>query len=110
MKQSDLNNPGPTSLFVFLDMRQDSIDMGNFATDMDGWPGQPARYGFFDLPGFYHHFAGGFSFADGHSEIRRWRDSRTTPPLVAEGNINDWFSSPNNVDVAWMQERTTRPR
>src|ERR1051325_2887604 len=64
-KQSDLANPGPSSLFVFLDMRQDSIDMGNFATDMDGWPGNSARYGFFDLPGSWHHLACGFSFADG---------------------------------------------
>jgi hypothetical protein len=109
-KQSDLINPGPSSIFVFLDMRQDSIDMGNFAADMAGWPDQPASYGFFDLPGFYHHLACGFSFADGHSEMRRWRDGRTMPPLVPEGYVNDWFASPDNPDVAWLQERATRPK
>ena len=110
MKQPDLVDPGPAKVFVFLDMREDSIDMGNFGTRMAGWPDQPAWYGFYDLPGYYHHFACGFSFADGHSEIRKWRDSRTTPPLVPNGFINDTFTSPDNLDVAWLQERSTRPR
>jgi len=109
-KQTELFDPGPAYVFVFLDMREDSIDMGNFAARMAGWPDQPSLYGFYDLPGFYHHFACGFSFADGHSEIRRWRDGRTTPPLVTGGGfINDNFSSPDNPDVAWLQERSTRP-
>jgi prepilin-type N-terminal cleavage/methylation domain-containing protein len=110
LKQPELADPGASKVFVFLDMREDSIDMGNFATRMAGWPNDGASYGFFDLPGYYHHLACGFSFADGHSEIRRWRDTRTTPLLVMNGFINDQFSSPNNQDVAWLQERTTRPK
>ena len=110
LKPSELHDPGPANVFVFLDMREDSIDMGNFGTRMAGWPDQPGSYGFYDLPGFYHHRACGFSFADGHSEIRRWRDDRTMPPIVQGGYVNDSFSSPNNVDVRWLQERSTRPR
>lgn len=110
MKQSDLSDPGAEKIFVFLDMREDSIDMGNFATCMAGWPNEPERYAFFDLPGHHHHRACGFSFADGHSEIRRWRDDRTMPPLVRGGMINDSFSSPNNPDVAWLQEHSTRKK
>ncbi len=110
LKQSDLVNPGPSRTFVFLDMRQDSIDMGNFATDMAGWFNQPASYGFFDLPGSYHGRAGGFSFADGHAEIHSWQDNRTMPPLVPEGSVNDWFASPNNPDVAWLQQHATWPK
>jgi prepilin-type N-terminal cleavage/methylation domain-containing protein len=110
LKPSELCDPGPAHIFVFLDMREDSIDMGNFGTRMAGWPDQPKDYGFYDLPGFYHHLAAGFSFADGHSEIHRWRDSRTMPPIVQGGFVNDSFSSPNNVDVRWLQERSTRPR
>jgi len=108
-KQTELNVPGPSKVFVFLDMREDSIDMGNFATRMAGWPGDTSRYGFYDLPGYYHHLAAGFSFADGHSEIKRWRDGRTMPALVPGGFVNDNFSSPNNPDVAWLQEHSTRP-
>lgn len=108
-KMSDLHTPGPVWIFVFLDMREDSIDMGNFATRMAGWPNQPQLYGFYDLPGFYHHQACGFSFADGHSEMRRWRDARTMPPLVSGGLVHDTFASPHNPDVAWLQMRSTRP-
>jgi prepilin-type N-terminal cleavage/methylation domain-containing protein len=109
-KQTALADPGPSKIFVFLDMREDSIDMGNFATKMAGWPDNPDLYGFFDLPGFYHSLSGGFSFADGHSEIHRWRDSRTMPPIVESGLINDHFSSTNNQDVAWLQDHATRPK
>jgi prepilin-type N-terminal cleavage/methylation domain-containing protein/prepilin-type processing-associated H-X9-DG protein len=108
-KQSELANPGPSHVFVFLDMRQDSINMGNFAVDMAGWFNEPASYGFFDLPGFYHGQACGFSFADGHSEIHPWRDTRTMPPLTPESFMSG-FASPNNSDVAWLQERATRPK
>jgi prepilin-type N-terminal cleavage/methylation domain-containing protein len=110
LKQPELQVPGPSKVFVFLDMREDSIDMGNFGTRMAGWPDQPSRYGFYDLPGFYHHLACGFSFADGHSEFRRWRDPRTTPPIVPGGLIPDQFTTPDNPDVAWLQDHATRPK
>jgi prepilin-type N-terminal cleavage/methylation domain-containing protein len=109
-KQPQLVVPGPTKVFVFLDMREDSIDMGNFGTRMAGWPDQPSQYGFYDLPGFYHHLSCGFSFADGHSEIHRWRDDRTMPALVQGGMVPDTFESPDNQDVAWLQDHATRPK
>jgi len=107
-KLSDLTDPGPARTWLFLDMREDSIDIGNFATDMTGWPDAPGSVGFYDLPGMYHHRACGFSFADGHAELKKWRDDRTMPPLVTGGMVNDGFRSPNNLDVAWLQERATR--
>ncbi len=110
LRQPELQVPGPSKVFVFLDMREDSIDMGNFGTRMAGWPDQPSQYGFYDLPGSYHHLACGFSFADGHSEFRRWRDPRTMPPLVQGGLIPDQFESPGNPDVAWLQDHATRPK
>ncbi|HEV2392220.1 MAG TPA: prepilin-type N-terminal cleavage/methylation domain-containing protein [Verrucomicrobiae bacterium] len=108
--QAALSNPGASKIFVFLDMRADSIDIGNFATRMTGWPDQPQLYGFYDLPGDYHNLGCGFSFADGHSEMRRWRDGRTVPPLVDGVEVNDWFDSPNDADVAWLQDHATRPK
>lgn len=105
---NEMIDPGPSRTFVFMDMREDSIDIGNFATDMRGWPDQPRLTGFFDLPASYHNGAGGFSFADGHSEIKRWVDPRTTPPLVKGGLIPDIGPSPNNRDIIWLQERSTR--
>lgn len=108
LRMSDMTHPGPSKTFVFLDMREDSIDVGNFATDMTGWPDAPDDVRFYDYPGSYHHRAGGLSFADGHSEIHRWRDERTMPPLVRDGSILDMLSSSNNQDVTWLQEHATR--
>ena len=109
-KYHELSNPGHSKVFVFLDMRQDSTDMGNFAVNMAGWPDLPLLYSFWDLPGFYHHGSAGFSFADGHSEMKRWRDSRTMPPLNPNRSVNDIFLSQGNVDVAWLQDHATRPK
>jgi len=109
-KMSDLAI-GPTMTWLFLDMREDSIDMGNFLTKMRGFsPRNPNLYGFFDLPAFYHGRAGGFSFADGHSEIRRWVDARSMPLLKKGTGIVDDITTAGNLDVAWLQERATRPK
>lgn len=108
LKMSDMTDPGPAQTFVFLDMRQDSIDIGNFAPNMAGWPDHPERNAFYDLPGSYHNRAGGFSFADGHAEIKRWQDDRTMPALLPESEIGDQYSSPNNPDITWLQARSTR--
>jgi len=107
LKMADMTDPGPTRTFVFLDMREDSIDVGNFAPDMTGWPDAPDQIGFYDLPASYHHRAGGLSFADGHAEIRRWVDDRTMPPLVRDGNVADQVRSPYNYYVIWLQEHST---
>ena len=108
LKLADFVAPGPADTFLLLDMREDSIDWGNFATDMRGWPDHPEQAGFYDLPGSYHHRAGGFSFVDGHAEIKRWMDDRTMPPLVLGGQVIDQLSSANNPDVAWLQAHATR--
>jgi prepilin-type N-terminal cleavage/methylation domain-containing protein/prepilin-type processing-associated H-X9-DG protein len=110
-KLTQITDPPPTKTFVFLDMREDSIDMGNFATSMAGFsPRNPAQYEFWDLPGFYHNRGCGFSFADGHSEMKKWLDDRTMPPLKTGGTINDRLPSGNNKDVEWLQDKATRPK
>ena len=116
-KYSDLNTPGPEKIFVFLDEREDAINWGNFYTDMSGSPtlstsGNPAAYMLADMPGTYHGNACGFSFADNHAELRKWRDPRTCPPVKSESLIFNGYTetpSPGNLDVAWLQDRSTCP-
>ncbi|MDD5140797.1 MAG: prepilin-type N-terminal cleavage/methylation domain-containing protein [Verrucomicrobiales bacterium] len=108
LKTGEFINPGPSEIFLLLDMREDSIDWGNFATDMRGWPDDPAQDNFYDLPGSYHHRAGGFSFVDGHAEIKHWQDDRTMPHVVNSGLIPDQYACPNNPDVFWLQQHATR--
>jgi type II secretory pathway pseudopilin PulG len=110
-KTTDLTAPGPANTFVFIDMRPESINWGNFAIDMTGFPNQPASYRFDqDKPGIFHNFGASVSFADGRAEIHRWKDARTAPPLPAQAQSTSAIPSPNNVDIAWLQARATSPK
>jgi len=107
---------GGSGIFVFLDMRPDSADLPNFGICMDGYPapgvsaGGTDMYRFWDMPGIQHAGACTFSFADGHTEIRKWKDPRTLVPLTAPpASFNDTAMSPGNMDIGWIQERATRP-
>jgi prepilin-type N-terminal cleavage/methylation domain-containing protein len=111
-KTSDLVDPGPSSTLLFWDEREDAINLGNFGIDMTGYRNRPGLAQFNqDFPGSYHNRAGGLSFTDGHAEIRRWLDPRTTPPLRKNTNwlaIVGIIPSPNNPDLIWLQDRATR--
>jgi prepilin-type N-terminal cleavage/methylation domain-containing protein/prepilin-type processing-associated H-X9-DG protein len=111
-------SPGPAKLWIFLDKREDCVNWGNFGTVMAGYPGIPTSlqnaYTFhLDIPGCYHNRSAGFSFADGHSETHRWLDGRTPPPMHYQ--VVWWangltISCPYSKDVAWLQDRSTRPK
>jgi prepilin-type processing-associated H-X9-DG protein len=112
-KLSDMVDPGPTKIWVLMDEREDRINWGNAFTDMTGYPDAPSQWRFhYDYPGSYHNRACGFSFADGHAEIKKWRDDRTCPPIVIGGSWNavEYVASPRNPDIFWMQERSTRKK
>ena len=107
-KDSDFVDPGPSNTFVFLDEREDSINDGMFVVDMGGFPGDGTAYRIVDIPASYHNGSGGFSFADGHSEIKKWQDARTVEAFQ-KGTVTPYNRPcPNNPDIQWMQERSTR--
>ncbi len=106
-KTSDLTSPGPSRTWVFLDEREDSINDGEFVVGMSGYPDQPRNWTIVDYPGSYHNGAGELSFADGHSEIHKWKDSRTMPALKIGQGLPLRASSPSNPDVLWLMERST---
>ena len=95
-KQSDITAPAPSQCWVLIDENPLSINDGWFVcdpNDKNTWP---------DVPASYHNGAGGLSFADGHSEIKKWRD-QTVLHLSAPGSARD----PASNDLQWLQERTT---
>jgi prepilin-type N-terminal cleavage/methylation domain-containing protein/prepilin-type processing-associated H-X9-DG protein len=103
LKLSQMTKPGPANTFVILDECA-GINDGFFATHMAGYdPYTPSLWNFGDIPATYHNNAGSFSFADGHSEIHKWRDSRTVTAQLFD-------TSPNNADLAWLQDHATRKR
>jgi len=109
-KYSEIADPSPAHLFVFTEMRPDGIVWNNFMTAMDGYPSSPALFQFSDFPGYSHDGAAGFSFADGHGELHQWKDRRTTPPTIPVSPTGPQIISPNNEDVAWLQDHSTRPK
>jgi prepilin-type N-terminal cleavage/methylation domain-containing protein/prepilin-type processing-associated H-X9-DG protein len=107
-KMGQIVRPAPSKTWVFIDEREDSINDGWFAVNMNGYdPRSPGSFIIVDYPASYHNNAGGLSFADGHSEIKRWLDARTRPSLRRGQNIPLNQPSPNNPDVEWIMERTT---
>jgi len=105
VKQSDFL--APANIFVLLDEREDSIDDAYFAVNMTG---QGAAARFQNFPAHYHNGACGFSFADGHAEIHRWLDPRTKTPITRGGSTGYNIPSPDNADIAWLQEHSTRKK
>jgi prepilin-type N-terminal cleavage/methylation domain-containing protein/prepilin-type processing-associated H-X9-DG protein len=103
-KYTDIQRPPPAMAWVLIDEREDSINDGLFQTNLKD-RGSSARI--VDYPAGYHGNAAGILFADGHAEIKKWRDPRTTPPLTPGVLIPLNVASPNNPDVAWLQERSS---
>ncbi len=106
-KTSEIDVMGAANAWVFIDEREDSINDGLFQTDLKN-RGSAAII--VDYPASYHNRAAGLSFADGHAEIRKWRDARTTPTLKKGALMPLNVSSPNNQDVLWLQERSSIPK
>jgi prepilin-type N-terminal cleavage/methylation domain-containing protein/prepilin-type processing-associated H-X9-DG protein len=100
---ANMVNPGPSQTWVFLDEHPDSLNAG-FAVEM---PESPRQTRMIDFPGALHNGSGGFAFADGHSEMKRWQDPRTKAPVRYEFWNIHVQSQPNNFDILWMAERTS---
>jgi prepilin-type processing-associated H-X9-DG protein len=103
-KTTVVMTPGPANVFVSVDEHPDSINDAVFHVVPGMTPGQ---YVWRDLPASYHNGACGFSFADGHSEIKKWKDSRTLQPVHM---VSKWWSTGNlpardSVDIAWIVDR-----
>ena len=111
-KIGDLTHPSPSEIWVVIDERE-SINNGHFIHCMEGiYPRNPSQFGLCNLPANYHNGAGGLNFADGHSEIHKWRDPQTTPPKgqAVGGTLPDPIRSRDNEDSYWLGVRTTGPK
>ncbi|SPE51745.1 conserved exported hypothetical protein [Verrucomicrobia bacterium] len=105
----------PAGLFVTLDEHPDSINDGFLQTDphtnITQW--SPPHWN--DLPATYHDGAGGFAFADGHSEIHKFKSYVCTilPVLYTpyQGSRQVPFSSDTSgagaQDALWVAARAS---
>ena len=97
--------PKPTDIFVFLDEHPDSINDGWFVFCSGGDPSERAAWS--DLPASYHNGACGFSYADGHSQIKKWLVGSTK--RAVKQNTSDFPVSvgSDKSDITWVAERST---
>ncbi len=99
MKMSQIAYPSPAQAFTFVDESPLSIDDGFllvFLPKSDGTPHD--QWG--NMPAVTRHNKNGtsFSFADGHAEMWKWHDPRTTNPATKP---ND--TQPGNLDIRRVQ-------
>jgi prepilin-type N-terminal cleavage/methylation domain-containing protein len=102
-KDSDFAKASAT--WVFIDEHHNSINDAGFGHPgpLPATGGAPSRW--VDWPGTYHGKAGGLSFADGHSEIRKWK-GLTYPP---NGLLSSTPVTPQQRgDWEWLAERTSQ--
>ena len=110
VKIGAMTDPSPSGIWVVIDERPESINNAHFGHCMEGiYPRNPLQFGWINWPANYHNGASGLTFADGHSEVRKWRDPRTTPPKgqAVAGFFDASIRTPNNEDAYWLGARTT---
>jgi prepilin-type N-terminal cleavage/methylation domain-containing protein/prepilin-type processing-associated H-X9-DG protein len=100
-KQGEIMAPTPSMAWVFIDENPWGINDGFFVC----YPPIEKHPVWIDIPATYHNGAGGISFADGHAEIKKWRDSHVLGVnAVLTGALQQDAAT---GDLAWLQERST---
>lgn len=91
----------PTLTWVISDEHSDSIN--------DGFQCPPTSDGetttWSDVPASYHNNACGYSYADGHSEIHKWRQGNTCHPVVGNDNWLPLSATAPYTDILWVMGR-----
>ena len=94
--------PNPSMTWLTVDEHPDSINDAFFIVNNNA-----GNWG--DVPASYHNGACGFSFTDGHSEIRKWLSSTSRYPKVSYTDGVPGvraFDAAGRVDFQWYKDRT----
>ncbi len=108
-------NPKPSDLFVFIDNDVNQFglgeyDAGTINTACFVMP-MVTPVSVISWPGNYHNLSCTLTFADGHAEMRKWRDSRTYQYQVFENwgstSGTTYERNPDNPDFLWIISHTS---
>jgi prepilin-type processing-associated H-X9-DG protein len=91
----------PAITWVTLDEQADSINDAFFTV-----PYKPDATYWGDTPASYHNGACGFSFADGHAEVHKWRSSASWVPVKYTFAPPNFDNVARTVDYAWYNDHT----
>ena len=97
-KTSDFKAASPSMIFVTVDESPYSINDASFAVSI-------VTPQWVDYPATFHNRAAGFSFADGHAEIHKWRGAVVDIKTAASTR-----AAPANdrIDWTWMAEHASK--
>jgi prepilin-type N-terminal cleavage/methylation domain-containing protein/prepilin-type processing-associated H-X9-DG protein len=99
-KSTDMSIPGPSMTLTFIEIHAESICRPFFGIAM-------GRNFFYHVPANYHDRSSVVAFGDGHVDRPRWVDSRTFRPPATMGWHDHAYTTANNRDLAWLQERAS---
>jgi prepilin-type N-terminal cleavage/methylation domain-containing protein/prepilin-type processing-associated H-X9-DG protein len=107
-KLSHITLPGPANLWVLMDEHPNAINDSSMAVQCGNAQGTRLV----DFPATYHNGACGIAFADGHSEIRKWRGALfLAGPPPPNYTLNQLATDAASIsDLEWLQQRTSAPR
>jgi prepilin-type N-terminal cleavage/methylation domain-containing protein len=106
----------PSKTWVLVDEHPDSINDAALAVDCKDNQAfsPPAQAHMIDAPADYHCGACGFAFADGHSEIHKWKGTIGSLPIDFTGHgslqLNVTLGVAASVDLHWLADVTTVKR
>jgi len=100
----------PEQIFVTIDEQADTLNDGLFTNN----PDLTSAYRWTDAPAAYHGGGAGISFADGHSEIHKWKSGTARLPVIYVEMIARAASMPSFdkmgwSDYEWLVERMAVP-
>jgi prepilin-type N-terminal cleavage/methylation domain-containing protein/prepilin-type processing-associated H-X9-DG protein len=105
-RSSDFHTPGPSDVWLFTDEHPDYIDDGIFYTATN-----TTLTTLDEFPGCQHGGAAGVTFADGHSEIHKWKGIFANQPVTF--NFLTFATPPahpaipsKDPDMAWLAQHT----
>jgi prepilin-type N-terminal cleavage/methylation domain-containing protein/prepilin-type processing-associated H-X9-DG protein len=108
-KTTSFTRPGPANTWVIMDENPYSINDASMAISAVATPGSTYLI---DNPSGNHGNSAGMSFADGHSIIHKWQDSRTfaNTGVAGGGGTGSAHQSPDNPDCFYLAPMTSALR
>jgi prepilin-type N-terminal cleavage/methylation domain-containing protein/prepilin-type processing-associated H-X9-DG protein len=102
-KMSELVRPSPSDTFVLADEHPGSLNDG-YLQVCSGSPRIP------DVPAAVRHGKScGFSFADGHASLIKWRTAVLSIPESQNVQISNIAATQDNADWLWIRDHSSAP-
>jgi len=106
LKSSDLGPARPANIFTFMDAAPGNLCHSAFVVALGLNAGM-----YYHLPSVGHENSATVSFADGHSDVHKWRDPVTlneAKPNWIPNHFTLWAR--NSEDLQWLQEHATKAK